>query len=304
MSSGERSTLGRREALALGAVGAAGALAGCSNDDTDGESAGADDSGEARAVTVGTAAAFPPFEQTDGDRITGHDVDLVEAVLEASEGYTLEGWRDERFADLATALVEEEIDVIAAALSITEDRSEAIAFAGQYFETRPAVLVAEDGPTPGSLEDLAGRTFGAQTGTTSEALIDTRLIDEEVISAGDYASYDTYPLAVAGLEDGVVDAVVVDAPVAWSFAERRAVRVAFDVDTTERYGFGVRTDEEDLAEALETGLQTVRNDGRYEEIAAEWLSGSERDESETDTDGNETTDDPNETASDNQRRLS
>ncbi|MFC6730655.1 hypothetical protein ACFQDG_18545, partial [Natronoarchaeum mannanilyticum] len=68
----------------------------------------------------------------------------------------------------------------------------------------------------------------------------------------------------------------VDAPAAWSFAADGPASIAFLVgDRVERYGFGVRGDEAELRDALDEGLLAVRESGRYDEIAAEWLSADE-----------------------------
>ena len=131
-----------------------------------------------------------------------------------------------------------------------------------------------DGKTQ-SLLTLAGATIGAQTATTGEALIETELVEPGLVEPSEYASWDTYPGAVAALEQGTVDAVVVDAPAARSFAADGRSSVAFLAETVERYGIGVRGDDETLRDALDEGLRAVRESGRYDEIAAEWLAGSD-----------------------------
>jgi polar amino acid transport system substrate-binding protein len=79
-------------------------------------------------------------------------------------------------------------------------------------------------------------------------------------------------LSVQDLENGNIDAIVIDQPVAQTFASQRNVEIAFVYETGERYGFGVRTDDDDLQEALNSGLAAVQDDGTYEEIRNEWFS--------------------------------
>jgi polar amino acid transport system substrate-binding protein len=74
--------------------------------------------------------------------------------------------------------------------------------------------------------------------------------------------------------NGNIDAIVIDQPVAQTFASQRDVDIAFTYETGERYGFGVRTDDDDLQEALNSGLSTVQDDGTYEEIRNEWFSSA------------------------------
>jgi len=286
MGSGGRSGVGRRDALRLATTsGVATMLAGCFGDDGGnggGGEGGGTDSGDdpadpdgPRELVVGTAAEFPPFESTAASSPVGFDVDLATAAIDAAEGYELAEWRYDRlFSSLPGALADGDVDVLAAALSITEPRQKDFAFTEPYFDTRQAALVADDDWTPETLDELAGATLGAQTATTGEALIQTELIEPGLVEQNEYASWDTYPAAVAALEQGTVDAVVVDAPAAWSFAADGPASIAFLVgDRVERYGFGVRGDDAELREALDEGLLAVRASGRYDEIAAEWLSG-------------------------------
>lgn len=287
MGSGDRSAVGRRDALRLASTsGAAALLAGCFGEDAGsgggggGGGSGTDDGNDPadsdgpRELVVGTAAEFPPFESTEASSLIGFDVDLATAAIEAVEGYEIAEWRYDRlFSSLPGALADGNVDVLAAALSITDPRQKDFAFTEPYFDTRQAVLVADGDWTPAALDDLAGRTLGAQTATTGEALIQAELIEPGLVEQNEYASWDTYPAAVAALEQGTVDAVVVDAPAAWSFAADGPASIAFLVgDRVERYGFGVRGDEEELRDALNEGLLAVRESGRYNEIAAEWLS--------------------------------
>jgi len=282
MEGGNRRPIRRREALRLAATsGAAALLAGCFGEDDGGDggggtggASGSDEDDGPRELVVGTAAEFPPFELTEGSSLVGFDVALATAAIDAAEGYELGEWRYEGlFSSLPGALADGDVDVVVAALSITEPRQADLAFTEPYLDTRQAVLVADD-RTPMALEELAGSTLGAQTATTGEALIETELIETGLVAPDEYASWDTYPAAVAALEQGTVDAVVVDAPAARSFAADGSASVAFLVDDrVERYGFGVRGDDAELRDALDEGLLAARESGRYDEIAAEWLSG-------------------------------
>ena len=67
--------------------------------------------------------------------------------------------------------------------------------------------------------DLEGSVVGAQSGTTGEDEVD-KLIEDGIISEGDKRTYDNYELAVTDLENGNIDAVIIDVPAAADFANR------------------------------------------------------------------------------------
>jgi polar amino acid transport system substrate-binding protein len=302
-------TIDRRSYLAAVGSGAVAALAGClgepsdstetdaggdtdtgdgmtngspSGDDTEtgteegtegGETTEESTPGEEQAIVAGTAPGFPPFEIKEGGELTGFDIELFEAVVAEAPGYSFDRWSEFQFDSLIPALTNGEIDAIAAAMTITEERQETIAFTDQYWEADQSILVQAGGDfQPSEIGDLAGQTVGAQTGTTGEGVIRSELIEPGDLSESNYNGYGNYVLAVTDLENGNIDAVVLDAPVAQTFAAERDVEVAFTYETGEVYGFGIRQDASDLQSALNEGLATVRENGTYDELQAEWFT--------------------------------
>lgn len=248
----------RRTYLKLtGASGVAVLTAGCLSDLTGGGS---------EEIVPGTAVGFPPFEiRNDDDEIDGFDIELLEAIV-AETDYELGEWQNFDFKSLVPSLTSDEIDVIAAAMTITEDREETISFTDPYYSADQGVLVRSGGNfQPSSIEDLEGRTLGAQKGTTGESVV-----KDEVEDADD-RGYDSYVLAVEDLQNDNLDAVVLDQPVAQSFEANQDVSIAFVYETGEQYGFGVRKDDDDLREALNDGLATVQDDGTFQDLTTEWF---------------------------------
>ena len=238
-------------------VGATG-LAGCLGGDDD-------------VIVPGTASGFPPFEFREDGELMGFDIDLLEAVVAETE-FELGEWEDFDFDGLIPALTSDRIDVIAAAMTITADRQETIAFSDPYWESDQAVLVrSDDDFQPSSWADFEGRPVGAQSGTTGADQVQENLIDAGIIDEDDYSSYDNYVFAVEDLENANIDGVVIDLPVAETFAAQRDVTVAFIEETGEEFGFGLRQGEDDLQAALNDGIAAVQDDGTYADITDTWF---------------------------------
>lgn len=291
--------VGRRRYLHLaGGVGALG-LAGCLEDaggddgnggngadenDTDGNESGGNDTGgndtdgnESESVeaggeiVAGTAPGFAPFEMVEDGELVGFDVDLLEAVVEETD-YELAGWEEFEFDALIPALDNGNVDVLAAAMTITEERQEQVTFSDAYYSADQSVLVAEGGDfQPEALEDLEDQEVGAQSGTTGEGVVEDELVGADLIGEDQYTSFDNYVLAVEELERGTIDAVVLDQPVAETFEADREVSVAFVFETGEEYAFAVRENDDDLASALSEGITAVEDAGELEEITREWF---------------------------------
>ncbi|GAB7090107.1 transporter substrate-binding domain-containing protein [Halorubrum luteum] len=233
-------------------------IAGCLGDDSE-------------EITPGTAPGFPPFEMREDGELIGFDIDLLEAVVAETE-YELGEWDEYEFDGLIPALTSDQIDVIAAAMTINPDRQETISFSDPYWESDQAVLVRDGGEfQPAGWDDFEGRRVGAQSGTTGADQAQQNLIDAGIIDEDDYSSYGNYVFAVEDLENENIDAVVIDLPVAETFAAQRDVEIAFIEETGEEFGFGVRQADDDLREALNDGLAAVQEENTYAEITDRWF---------------------------------
>lgn len=243
----------------VGAAGATAMLAGCTQESGSGS----------ETLVPGTAPGFAPFEYKEDNELVGFDVDLLAAVVDEA-GYELGEWSELDFETLISSLTQEDIDIIAAGMTITDERAEQIAFSDPYFESNQSVLVQEGGSfQPDSQDDLAGNRVGAQSGTTGAGVIEGMIEDGE-FSGDDFRQFENYPLAVDALESGDVDAVVADVPVAENFAASRDVEIAFTIQTDENFGFGMRQDD-DRIEDINDGLSAVRDDGTYDDLVGEYF---------------------------------
>lgn len=242
----------------VGAVGTTAAVAGCSGGGSDTET-----------IVPGTNPGFPPFEYTQDGELVGFDIELAEELIERA-GYEVGDWREIAFESLIPSVLDGDIDLIAAGMTIGPDRQEQIDFTDPYWESNQAVLVQEGGDfQPGAVEDLEGARVGAQGGTTGESEAES-LVEDGLVAEDDLRRYDNYTLAAQDLENGNVDAVIVDEPVAQSFAGDRAVAIAFVIETGEQFGMGMRPDDERLSD-LNEALAAVREDGTYDDLVTEWF---------------------------------
>ncbi|WP_020222375.1 basic amino acid ABC transporter substrate-binding protein [Halarchaeum acidiphilum] len=262
---------------ATGSAAAALTLAGCTGGGDGGSSSttGGTTSGSGEtAIVAGTAPGFPPFEMVENGDLVGFDIDLLEAVVEQSDGYTLKEWQQYEFDSLTGALTTNKIDVIAAGLSIKEKRKKVMAFSDPYWESNQAILVRKGSSfQPQSLSDLAGHGVGAQSGTTGESQVQD-LIDKGTLTDSNYNPYSNYVLAVTDLENGNIDAVVLDSPVADTFVSQRDVVVSTVVETGEQYAFGLRKGSDSLVSGLNGGLQAVKNNGTYADLKTKWFASA------------------------------
>ena len=173
-------------------------------------------------------------------------------------GYTVE-IQDIGFDSLVPSLVTGKIDVIAAAMTITPLRLEKIDFTDSYYNSDQSILLPADSDVIIEKdEDISNLTIGAQTGTTGELWVIENLINIENATMTDdqLKRYDTYTLAVLDLDNGNVDALILDNPVAESFAKDEDRKVEYVIQTDEYFGFGVAKGNDDLLDGLNKELES------------------------------------------------
>ena len=116
-------------------------------------------------LTVGTDTPYPPFEFGDAPDYNGFDVNLVDEIANRLGLETK--WVDTSFDTIFTDVAQGKFDMVASASTITPDRQKTVNFSDPYYSAQQALLVPE-GSDISSVEDLDGKTVGAQNGTTGK----------------------------------------------------------------------------------------------------------------------------------------
>jgi ABC-type amino acid transport substrate-binding protein len=275
--------------IRLAALVAAGALllGACGDDDgddnatSDGGSSGPDlvSSG---TLTVCSDTPYEPFEfeGEDGEQ-TGYDIDLLRAIADNND-LDLDV-KDLPFDGILGALAAGDCDVVASAVTITDERAEQVDFSDPYFDADQSLLVKKDNEqTYATLDGLAGQTIGVQSGTTGETYANDNKPEGATIQSFEDASG-----LFGALESNTIQAVLQDFPVnAYRATQDDTVVVTETFPTGEQYGFAVAKDNEGVLTMINDGLADLRDDGTFDEIFATYFGEAP---SETETGGTTTT---------------
>lgn len=224
-------------------------------------------------LVVGTSPDFPPFEYiAKNGSIVGFDIDLIRLLAQKA------GYKDIKivsmdFDSLIPALTQGKIDVIAAGMTITEERKKVVDFTNPYWDADQAILVRKDSSfKPKSVDDLNGKTVGVETGTTGEDYI-KKYAEEHGLKIN-IKEYSSFVLAVQDLINGRLDAVVMDAPVAKMFENKYPVTVSAIIETGEKYGFAVRKGDTELLQALNKALEEVKNSPEWNKLVEKYFGST------------------------------
>ena len=253
------------------AIGLASALlfgtAACGSSDSSSGSDGGTDSGstseEAAVWKVCSDIPYEPFEMEGegprGLKYTGFDIELLDAIAE-DQNATL-SIQDSDFDTIFASVNAGKCDIVASAVTITPEREENSLFSDPYFDADQSLLVPADSDVT-SLDDLAGKTIGVQSGTTGESYA-----QENTPDGAEVKSYPDAAALFAAITADQIDAVLQDLPVNSARADKDdTVKVVAKIPTGEQYGFVVAKENTEVQTALNTGLAAVKDDGTYDEI--------------------------------------
>ena len=90
-------------------------------------------------IKMGTNAEFPPFEYLDGTDVVGFDIAMCREIA-ADNGKKLEV-TNMAFDGLIMALQSGNIDMIAAGMTVTEDRLQEVNFSNPYFNSKQVIIL-------------------------------------------------------------------------------------------------------------------------------------------------------------------
>lgn len=250
-------------------------FAGCGGNN-DAQDANAEVDQDAVVLTVGTNAAFAPFEYVgeDGKTLEGFDIDLINAIA-AREGMTVE-MQNMEFDGLVMAVQNGSLDAAIAGMSVTPDRQEQVAFTETYYDAGLSIAVAADNEEITSEADLAGKRVASQMGTTG-ANKAMELQEAGVVTEAKLL--ENVNVCMLALSNGEVDAVIMDIPVNGAYVaahpEEAKVVAEFVVEEPEQFAIAVALDNTELLDKLNDGLESVKADGTYDELIDKYFGSSE-----------------------------
>lgn len=219
-------------------------------------------------LTVCSDMPYIPFEFVEDGETQGFDYDVVSAmgdVLDVDVEFVTTP-----FDGIIPALVAGNCDMVASAMTITEERAEQVDFTDPYFDADQSLLIRlDDEGTYASIDDLQdGDIIGVQSGTTGADYAEENAPDGVTVR-----TYQTGEEIFPALLSDDVQAVLQDFPVnayrATSQPGEFVVTESFP--TGEQYGFAVSQDAGGLLDALNAALAQINDDGTYDAVFAEWF---------------------------------
>ncbi|API88561.1 ABC transporter permease [Marinilactibacillus sp. 15R] len=239
----------------------------------DGSLARVQESGE---LVIGTSADFPPFEfyaEVDGEQqVVGMDIMIAEKIAD-DLGVELVV-QDMEFDSLLPALESNNVDMIVAGMTPTEERRKSVNFSDIYYQTFQNIMVrAEDKEIYNSIDSLAGQTVGVQTGSLQEELAQ-QIPDVELMQLGNINDL------LLALQTNRIEAIVMQGPNAEAHAGNDNSLYTFEGDfeldeQDQGSAIAIRPGEDSLVAAVNESLAEIKQDNLTEDylaVAGEYMA--------------------------------
>lgn len=221
----------------------------------------------AKVLKMGAETTFPPFEFQDEKtkEYAGFDIDLMKAIGKQM-GYDVQV-SSLGFDALIPALDAGQIDVIASAMSITEERAKKVNFSKPYYQSGLSIVVKKDNAAIQGFKDLVGKRIAVQIGTTGSE-------EAKKIKDAKVREFNSASEAYMELKAGGVDAVVNDRPVNEYYLAQGGAKDAKSVGevlNSENYGIAVSKKNTELIAKINKAFDDLKANGEYAKIYEKWF---------------------------------
>lgn len=221
---------------------------------------------------LGLDDSFPPMGYRDENNdIVGFDIDVAKAVADRlGVEFVAQpiAW-DSKELELSSG----NIDCIWNGMSITPEREESMAMTFAYLNNQMIFYTRADAGIA-TLDDLAGKSVAMQNGSYAEELLEGEFA-ELAGTFGEVLGFDEYLTALMDLQNGGVDAVLMDLVVGdFKINGMGADDIVAAVSLTDdNYGIGFRKEDLALRDKVEEILIEMKKDGTLGEISTKWFGG-------------------------------
>lgn len=253
-------------------------LAGCNNSQNsadDSNSAANETTETATATTdevlrIGTEGAYAPFNYTNADgTLGGFDVDMANALcddMQVTCEITAQDWDG-----IIPGLKAGKYDAIVAAMSVTPEREQQVAFTNPYFSNTLVFLAKKDSSfEPSNSDDINAHSIAAQRSTISSQWL------ENTYPKANMKLYDTLSNAFLDLGSGRVDAMISDKLPALEWLSSPTgsnyVLKGDEIDINDNFAIAVRPNDEALQAKINQSLANLKANGTYDKINQKYFA--------------------------------
>lgn len=228
-------------------------------------------------VTVGTEAAYAPFEFVQDGKIVGYDKDVLDRII-AAWGVELEQL-DVPFAGILTGLDQGKYDIVSTALIMNPERAAKYAFTMPVAIAQVAIMKRKGDDKIQSVEDLSGLAIGGPVPPSGPTSVLTNY-NEELKAAGKGADeivhFQGDPELFLALANGQIDGAVETMLVINEAIKKQpdTFEVVGTIGAPFYIGWVVRPADTSLRDSINEEIRKLRDSGELAKLQTQWFGFS------------------------------
>jgi polar amino acid transport system substrate-binding protein len=225
-------------------------------------------------ILIGTDPTYAPneFLDTDGKTVIGFDIDLFNAVA-AKLGLKTQ-WQPAKFADIIPGIQSGKYEIGVSSFTINDERKQQANMVS-YYSAGTQWGTKKGNPSGIQPDNACGKKVAVQTATVQETE-DLPKRQQACKSGGKPAitidSYQAQDQATAAVVSGKDDAMLADSPiVAYAVKQTNGqLELLGDIYDSAPYGYVVKKDQTEFAQAFADAVKALITDGTYKNILGKW----------------------------------
>ena len=217
-------------------------------------------------IVVGVDASFPPFASDDGQKVSGLDIDLANALAQTIDLPIR--FLNIGYYGLYDALISGEVDILVSAIRVESARMDDVHYTRHYFDNGLLLVTPiEQGNL--TLSELGERNIAYEFGSQADA--ELRKLEGK-IGIVQRLPYELPTYALDSLRLKHADAAIVDATELRLYQRQHpdwSTRRSYL--THDHYAIAVRLNNRDAWLLFDGALAALKENGKLDKIIARWL---------------------------------
>lgn len=225
-------------------------------------------------LTVGTEAAYEPFEYVENGQVVGYGHDVLE-LMAAKLGVKLEQM-NLPFQGLLPGLMSHKFDFVATSVGITPERAKRFAFSQPVGVVRSVLMVRADDSSIKRDMDIGGKTVGTQMGSSSQPVADEFEKELKEKTGKGYAGtklFQAYPDVSNALANKTVDVALMPSNIAAVQMRKQpnAFRIAGEIGQPKLLAWVANPNDLEIRKFINDSLDEFRASGKLAALQKKWF---------------------------------
>ena len=225
-------------------------------------------------VTVGTEAAFPPFEFVENGKIVGYGKDILDYII-ADLGVELVQL-DLPWQGILPGVLAGKFDFVATTVSVRPERAKTYAFTVPIAEGTTWVMKRKGDDSITKVDDIAGKVVSAQLSSGGQAAAEDFEKDMQARGVGSFGElklFTAYPEIFMATANGTADVAIGPLPTL-AVASKKSegtFELVGPIRDPSYMGWVTRPEDTDLRDYLSSVMLEMRDNGKLYESQDKWF---------------------------------